>query len=196
MTVLDNLTITVFNYWIKDLGLMGLFMSGEKNTVYTTFCAKPTEKRVKNKQEKNRAPITKFFGVTWFEKRKPNKPRTKTKVKQYYNQPISLFSKSKPTPPHGSSSSFTSLTPSYCFCFLLHKNQKPKTKKKKQNQSDGLLWVLVSIRDSPRKRTEPPKPSAQYPDSITFYAIYWLCTNRRSSFFLWVLFLWRQSCHQ
>lgn len=118
-------------------------MSGEKNTVYTTFCAKTTEKRVKNKQEKNRAPITKFFGVTWFEKRKPNKPRTKTKVKQYYNQPISLCSKSKPTPPHGSSSSFTSLTPSYCFCFLLHKNQKPKTKKKKAKPK---WWVAVSPR--------------------------------------------------
>ena len=158
---------------------------------------KQQRKEWKINRKKTESPSPKFTACDLIWEKKTKQTRTKTRVKQYKNPPISLFSKSKHMPrhPHGSSSSFTSLTPSYCFCFCCTKTKNPKPKKK-QNQSDGLLRVLVSIRDSPRKRTEPPNQSAQYPDSTTFYYIYWLCTNRRSSFFLWVLFLWPQSCHQ
>ena len=59
----------------------------------------------------------------------------------------SHFKKSKPTPPYASSSSFTSLTPNFCFCCTTTKTSKPK--KEKARLSDGLMWVLVSKRDSP-----------------------------------------------
>lgn len=63
MLALDNLTVIVFSYRIKDFGSINIFTSGEKITVYTTLSAKTTEKRVKNKKEKNREPITKFYSV-------------------------------------------------------------------------------------------------------------------------------------
>ena len=58
----------------------------------------------------------------------------------------SHFKKSKPTPPYASSSSFTSLTPSFCFCCTTTETSKPK--KEKARLSDGLMWVLISNRDS------------------------------------------------
>ena len=59
----------------------------------------------------------------------------------------SHFKKSKPTPPDASSSSITSLTPSSCFCCT--KTKTSKLKKEKARLSDGLMWVLISDRDSP-----------------------------------------------
>ena len=105
----------------------------KKKTVYTLSVEKQQRKEWKINRKKTESPSPKFTACDLIWEKKTKQTRTKTRVKQYKNPPISLFSKSKHMPrhPHGSSSSFTSLTPSYCFCFCCTKTKNPKPKKSK-----------------------------------------------------------------
>ena len=96
MSILDSLIIIVFSYWIKDLSLISLMKEKKKKkTLYVPLSVeKQQRKEWKINRKKTESPSPKFTACDLIWEKKTKQTRTKTRVKQYKNPPISLFSKS------------------------------------------------------------------------------------------------------